>query len=866
MLASIKSTLKAIYEWSVIERPRMALALVLLSAVAMSMGLPNFKLDASADSLTLEHDRDIDYFREVTKRYQSGDFLVVTYQPKAELFSQQSIDTLGALRKELMGVQGVISVNSMLDVPLLYSPIMDLVDITDDTRTLLTEGVDRAEAKQEFLTSPVYKDMLLSPDGRTTALLLNIAVDNHYLELVRTRDELRLKRDLGELDDEGLRELGNITQAFLDYRTESEALAHKRVAEVRTILDNYRQDAQLFLGGVTMITADMIDFIQRDLVVFGVGIVAFIIATLIVIFRQARFVVLPLAVSLLSVLIMLGWLSWVDWRLTVISSNFVALLLIIALAITIHLVVRYREFHRDHPDWSQRELVLSTARAMARPCMYTALTTIVAFASLVVSDIRPVIDFGWMMTIGLTLALLLAFVILPAGLLLLPKGIVKDKGDASAAITLRFSAIAEHHGGRVLLVSVLAAIVSVWGISKLEVENRFIDYFHESTEIYQGMSLIDENLGGTTTLDILLDVDMTPQEGTLMFAGLGTPDEEDPFAEADPFDEPDPFQEPEPYAEEDPFGEEDPFSEQNPSAHPTSSYWFTIAGLEEVEQLHDYLEQRPEIGKVQSLATAYKVALDINKSKLNDFELAVLRQSLPKEISDFIIEPYLSVENNQARISLRAKETDPNLRRSELVEEIRAFAVNEIGLKPEQVRFTGMLVLYNNMLQSLFRSQIVTLGAVFLGIMFMFLILFRSLSIAFIAIIPNMLAASVVLGGMGLAGVPLDMMTITIAAITVGIGVDHAIHYLHRYKQEFYQDGQYIAAMHRSHASIGRAMFYTSITIIVGFSILALSKFIPSIYFGLLTSLAMFTAILASLTLLPKLILLAKPFGPGRSV
>ena len=863
MLASVKSVLKLIYESIVIDRPRMALALVLLVAIAMAVGLPNFKLDASADSLTLEHDNDIDFFREITKRYQSGDFLVVTYQPHSDLFSDSAINTLKSLREELAAVEGVVSVNSLLDVPLLYSPIMALSEITSDTRTLLDADVDRALAKKEFLNSPIYKDMLLSPDGKTTAILLNIEVDNHYIELVRARDGLRARRDQGMLNEEETRELMDVTQAFLDYRTATEARGHERVAKVRSIVAAYRGEADLFLGGVTMITADMIDFIRRDLVVFGIGIVAFLVITLAVIFRQWRFVFLPLSVCLLSVLIMLGWLSWVDWRLTVISSNFVALLLIITLAITIHLVVRYREFHREYPDWSQRQLVMATVAAMARPCMYTALTTIVAFASLVVSDIRPVIDFGWMMVIGLTLALMLAFVVLPAGLLLLPKGEVKDSGDGSAAFTLRFSRIAERHGSWVLAVSLAAALVSAWGISRLEVENRFIDYFDKSTEIYQGMTVIDENLGGTTTLDILLDVDMNPMGSDMLFAGIQGGDEDDPFAEADPFDEPDPFQAPEPYAEEDPFGEEDPFSEQNPSAHPTSSYWFTLAGLDEIEQLHDYLESRPEIGKVQSLATAYKVARDINQAKLNDFELALLRQELPVEISDLIIAPYLSVENNQARISLRAKETDPNLRRAELVDEIRKFVVEEMGLKPEQVHFTGMLVLYNNMLQSLFKSQIVTLGAVFIGIMLMFLILFRSLSIAFIAIIPNILAASVVLGGMGITGVPLDMMTITIAAITVGIGVDHAIHYIHRYKQEFAIDRNYVAAMHRSHASIGRAMYYTSITIIVGFSILALSKFIPSIYFGLLTSLAMFTAILGSLTLLPKLILMVKPFGRG---
>ncbi len=859
------ATLVEVYQKLVLERPRLTLMLVLFLAVGLALGLPNLKLDASADSLTLEHDADLDYFREIAKRYQSGDFLVVTFKPKVDLFSDQSIATLKSLRDELLQVEGVVNAVSMLDVPLLYSPVVTLSELAVNTRTLLTPRVDRQLAKQEFFNSPIYRDMLLGPDGQTTAMLLNLAVDNKYIELVRHRDALRLHRDRDGLSREEAAELKRLEKEFLDYRTARAASDHQRVARVREIVAQYKDRAEIFVGGASMITADMISFIRSDLVVFGSGIALFIIATLVVIFRQPRFVLLPLSVCVLTVVMMLGWLAWIDWRLTVISSNFVALLLIIALAITIHLVVRYREYHARFPDWSQQQLVMDTVRQMARPCLYTALTTIVAFASLVVSDIRPVIDFGWMMTIGLSLALVLSFVVLPAGLMVLPKGDPADKGDNSAAFTLRFSQVAERHGGKVLAISLLAGVVSIYGMTLLKVDNRFIDYFHKSTEIYQGMEVIDRRLGGTTTLDILLDADPELVEPEAYeVAGGGYGDEEDPFAEADPFDEPDPFEAPEPVLEEDPFAEEDPFSEQNPEAHPGKSYWFTLAGLTELEQLQDYLEARSDVGKVQSLATVYKVARDINGKKLNDFELAILRQKLPPEITKLLVDPYLSEAANQARVSLRVVESDPNLDRMTLTTEIRAFLENKVGLKPEQISFTGMLVLYNNMLQSLFRSQIITLGAVFLGIMLMFLVLFRSLSISVIAIVPNILAAGVVLGGMGLAGIPLDMMTITIAAITVGIGVDHAIHYIHRFKQEFASDGDYVGAMHRSHASIGRAMYYTSITIIVGFSILALSKFIPSIYFGLLTGLAMFAAILGSLTLLPKLILLVKPLGPGR--
>lgn len=852
--------LSSLYQYLVIKHPVATLVAVAMFSILAAVGLPNFKLDASADSLTLEHDSSIDYFREINKRYQRGDFLVVTYTPHAEMFSDESINAMKKLRDELAQVEGVESVNSMIDVPLLYSPVRSLAEQKESTRTLLSEGVDRAQAKDEFLTSPIYRDMLLSPDGKTTALLLNLKVNNQYIELVRHRDALRMKRDQEGLSAEDQRELEKVSQEFLELRTAATAKDHARVDTVRAILDKHRTDAELFLGGVSMITADMITYIKSDLVVFGGAILLFILLMLIIIFRQPRFVILPLAICLIVVLLMLGWLSWIDWRLTVISSNFVALLLIMTLAITIHLVVRYRELHALHPDWTQEQLVLKTARMMAMPCLYTVLTTMVAFMSLVVSDIRPVIDLGWIMTIGLSLALLLTFIILPAGLMLLPKGEPKDRGDQSAAITVRFSKAAEDHGGKILLVSALAAVVSIYGLSQLEVENRFIDYFHEDSEIYQGMSVIDKQLGGTVTLEILLDADTALAQNVVA-------DEEDPFAAPDFEAEEsavattadDDFADD---AFDDPFAEEDPFADGTATVANGPSYWFSVSGLDDIKKLHDYLESLSEVGKVQSLAIAYQVSQDINRGRLNDFELNVLRNMLSEDIRGFLIDPYLSDENQQARITLRVKETSPNLKRSELVEQIRAYAENEIGLKPEQVNFTGMLVLYNNMLQSLFHSQIVTMGVVFAGIMLMFVVLFHSLKIAIISILPNILAAGVVLGGMGLVGIPLDMMTITVAAITVGVGVDHAIHYFYRFRIEFAETGNYIQAMHNSHASIGRAMYYTAVTIIVGFSILALSQFIPSIYFGLLTAFAMFAAILGSLTLLPKLIILFKPLGP----
>lgn len=850
-------SLNRLYRALVINRPYHVLTSLVLLTVVAAFGMTNFKLDASADSLTLENDNSIDYLREISKRYQSGDFLVLTYAPKTDMFSDESINTLKQLRDELASVDGVASVYSMIDVPLLYSPMRPLAEQKESTRTLLTPGVDRAMVKQEFLTSPVYRDMMLSPDGTTSAILLNLQVNNQYIQMARARDALRLKRKQEGLSTDEEQALEKLSAEFLDYRTATAAQDAARVEIVRGIVTKYQDRAQIFLGGVSMITTDMIAYIKSDLVVFGGALLAFIIFMLAFLFRQWRFVVLPLATCLMSVTLMLGWLSWIDWRLTVISSNFVALLLIMVFAFTIYFVVRYREIHAIDPDMEQADIVLQTVRDMAVPCLYSALTTVVAFMSLVMSGIRPVIDFGWMMTIGLIVGFILVFVVLPAGLMILPKGEAKDRGDNSAVLTLRFSKLAALHGGKILLLALIAVLVSAWGITKLEVENRFVDYFKSDSEIHQGLSVIDRQLGGTVTLDIILDAD----KNTIDIVESDASDE-DPFAEVAPDDVAvdDEFAE-----EEDPFadvGDEDAFADESNAAAP--SYWFSVAGLDQVKKLHIYLESLPEVGKVQSLATVYQLAHDINKGKLNDFELNVLRNMLSDDIKSFLITPYLVDDAQQTRITLRVIETTPDLKRAELVEKIRRYAQTDVGLKPEQVNFTGMLVLYNNMLQSLFASQISTIGVVFVSIMLMIILLFRSFKIALIAILPNILAAGTVLGAMGLVGIPLDMMTTTIAAIVVGVGVDQAIQYFYRFRIEFAHDQNYVESMHRSHASIGRAMYYTSVTIIVGFSILMLSQFIPSIYFGLLTAFAMLMAVLGSLTLLPKLILMMKPFGPGK--
>ena len=826
----MSSALFDLYQKTVLRRPLRAILMVVALTAGMAFGLPNFKLDASADSLTLEHDDDLNFFREVIQRYGSDNFLIVTFSPKqGDLFDDENLQLLASLRDELATIKGVESMLSLLDVPLLYSPKISVADLQEDLNTLLSPGVDRQLARQEFLNSPIYKNLILSGDGQTTGMLATLELDQQYLDLVRARDALRLTKATKGLTAEEQIELNSVSQEFLDYRTAKAAQTHQMISDVRTLMDGYRDRATIFLGGPDMITADMVDFIKSDLVIFGAGILIFIIATLAIIFRKLRWVVLPLATCALCLVIILGFLSWIDWRLTVISSNFVSLLLIITLALTMHLIVRYREIFREQPDASQDTLVIETVKSMVKPCLYTVLTTMVAFLSLVVSNIRPVIDFGWMMTLGISLALVVAFIIIPAGMMLIGKGNDASGDDNSAAFTSVFAVFTERHGNLVLLIAGALGILSIYGTTQLQVENRFIDYFRSDTEIYQGMEIIDSSLGGTTPLDIILQAPT--------FKPVLESSNDQPMVDSEYGD--------------DAFAD-DAFSEDA----------FASTGLADLAKLQRFIEAQPEVGKVSSLVQIYDVASDLSGHKLNDFEIAFMRKSFSPDIYRQMVAPYLIEDLDETRIQLRAMETEGLLRRAELLEKIRDYAINEVGIAPENIRFTGLLVLYNNMLQSLYKSQILTLGAVFVGIMLMFMVLFRSVKISVIAILPNFLAAGIVLGGMGLAGIPLDMMTITIAAITVGIGVDHAIHYLTRFQREFVKDGNYVASMHRAHASIGLALFYTAVTIIAGFSILALSNFIPSIYFGLLTSLAMTAALLGSMTLLPKLILITKPLGP----
>jgi predicted RND superfamily exporter protein len=808
----------------VLDRARLTIAALLLIGAFFGWHVPDFKLDASADSLILESDEDLQRFREMSESYSTREFVFVTFAPRGDLFSDESLATIVQLRDGLEAVPGVESVVALVDIPLVKQREGTLLQLAQNYRTLLDSDVDRARAKQELVQSPLFRELVISADGELTALQVNLRQDEDFSRLTRERNRLLVRKHRDQLTpDEALR-LADIQADYEAAKDRTNAWNHRAIADIRAVMTRFRDQGELHLGGVPMIADDMISFVKNDLIVFGAGIFVFLIVMLSLIFRGARWVVIPLANCVFAGLVMVGLLGLVGWRVTVISSNFISLMLIITMSMNVHLAVRYRQLCRDHPDWDQRRAVLETTRRMFWPCLFTALTTQMGFGSLVVSNIKPVIDFGWMMTLGLAVTLVTSFLLFPALLMLLDRRAADMNEKEEVPFTAALAGLTERHGGKVLLASVMLGVLSIAGVARLKVENSFINYFSDSTEIHQGLKLIDDRLGGTTPLDIVLKFESGP-----------TP-EEVLDGEAGEF--------------EALFGETD-----------KADYWFTPDKVDLIKSVHDYLDSLPEVGKVLSLASTVRLAESLTRGEeFNTFELAILYKRMPGELKSSMIDPYVSLDRDEARVTLRVLDSLPDLRRQELLARIRAGLEQRIGSAADSFEVNGLLVLYNNMLQSLFRSQILSLALVMLGIFAMLALLFRSLSLAVIGIIPNILASLMILGLMGWADVPLDMMTITIASITIGIAVDNAIHYIYRFREELPRRGDYLETMHYCHANIGRSVFYTCITIIVGFSILVLSNFIPTIYFGVLTALAMAVALLLALTLLPRLILLWRPF------
>ena len=788
------------YQKIVIEKPKVILAFLIICLIGFSFYSKDFKLDASSDTLLLENDPDLIYLREITNRYGSKEFLVLTYTPDEPMVSEKSLNNLLSLKYKIQSLDWVHSVITLLDIPLLNNSDKPLAERLKEISTLKDDGIDKERGFKEILNSPVFRNFVISEDGKTTGLIVNIK------------------------EDEKLKDIEDLSIKEIDILKELRKKAnHSNIVEIRKVISTYDNVGNIFLGGIPMIADDMMSFIKNDIIVFGIGVLAFIIATLWFVFKKVIWIIIPISSCVFSVIIMTGLLGLFNWKVTVISSNFIALMLILTMAMNIHISTRFLQIKKNFPNKKLPDLILLVMSKMFWPIIYTVLTTVCAFLSLIFSEIKPIIDFGWMMTMGLFTSFLVTFTLLPSLLNIFSKYDVNLKKENNSKITSSLGSFSINNKKVIFGSSVLIILLSLYGISKLEVENSFINYFNKKTEIYRGMKLIDDKLGGTTPLDVILKF----------------PQKDLDKAEID----------------DDEFEDWDDGEEEN-----SEKYWFTKDKIDRINSVHNYLDSLPFVGKVLSLTSILEVATQLNDGKtLETLEIGVLYSKLPETIKQEVIDPYISIKDNEARISIRVKDSDKNLRRNDLINKINFDLENKLNISKNEFKLAGVLILFNNLLQSLFKSQILTLGFVMTAIFGMFIILFKNIKLALIGVIPNFIAAFFVLGTIGLLRIPLDMMTITIAAITIGIAVDNSIHYIYRFKEELKQTGNYEKTVKLCHSSVGVAILNTSITIIFGFSILVLSNFIPTIYFGFFTGLAMLFAMISVLTLLPALILIIKP-------
>ena len=793
--------LSHLYENTVLKNPKSIFILLIFVLLSFGYFSKDFRLDASSETLLIDGDPDLKYLKEVTDRYGSRDFLVLTYTPDENMISQTSINNLLSLKYKIQSLDWVHSVITLLDVPLLSNSDIPLQERLKNFKTLKDEGVDKERGFKEILNSPVFRNFVISEDGNTSGIIVYLKKNEIQKQFQsQNKYEMELYKDVQKKKN------------------------HENIIQIRKIIKSYEDIGKIYLGGIPMIADDMMSFIKSDIVVFGLGVLLFIIITLWFVFRKLIWIIIPISSCFFSVLIMTGLLGLLGWKVTVISSNFIALMLILTMAMNIHISTRFLQLKNEFPKLKSFEIISMTTGKMFWPIIYTVLTTVCAFLSLIFSGIKPIIDFGWMMTFGLITSFIVTFTLLPTLLNFFSNNDTNIQENQDSKITSFFANISIDYRNTIFTLTGLVIVLSITGISRLEVENSFINYFNKNTEIYRGMKLIDEKLGGTTPLEIILK-----------------------FPEKEKLESP----------------ESDEFEdwENEDETKDNEKYWFTKDKIDKIDAVHKYLDELDPVGKVLSLSSIVQVAKQLNNNKeLGTLEMGVLYSKIPENIKKDIINPYISIKDNEARISLRIIDSQDGLRRNDLIKKINYDLKNKLKLNEDEFKLAGVLILFNNLLQSLFKSQILTLGLVMVGIFAMFMILFKNIKLSLIGVVPNFIAAFFILGIIGLLGIPLDMMTITIAAITIGIAVDNSIHYIYRFKEEFNKNNNYKKTLKICHSTVGVAILNTSITIVFGFSILVLSKFIPTIYFGIFTGIAMLLAMISVLTLLPSLILITKPF------
>ena len=767
---------------------------ILFILLFFSFYIKDFRIDASSDTLVAQNDNDFKFFNYYQNVFPSKSNLIIALKSE-KVIDKKLLKEIEDITIQLENIDEIENVFNINKAPILFAKNTSLIDLSNNNyETILTTDLKIEDVLNEFSNNPLYSDQIINKDKNITSLIINLKPNTKLLDLKKNKNVY----------------LANNT--YYEKKSEIDLDRNNLINKIRNILKNQSKDYTYYLGGVEMISNDVISFVKSDIVVFSSLVLLLVIIILLIIFKKLKWVFVILITSIFSVFSMSGLAGFLNLEITAVSANFISLMFILSISMNIHILNNYLNSDNE---------ILKTLKIMFWPCFYTFLTTVVAFSSLIFSDIKPTIDFGIIMIFALILVLISSFTVLPLMISLFSKDI--NKSDFKFKSLENLYLYSKKFKLQILIINFLLFCLSIYGITKLNVENSFIKYFKKNTEIYQGMKLIDSELGGTTPLDIILK--------------LESEDINFDFNTDNEIIEPDEF--------EDDIFSDDLFSNDNLT-------WFTESKINTIKQIHEFLDSRTEVGKVISIYSLIDVANKINKNKLTTFELSVLYKEIPKQYKTDLIFPYLNIDENMVKISARIRDSN-NIRRADLINDIKNYLEESIN-NIEEYKVNGLLVLYNNMLSSLFSSQIKSLGFVLIAIFIMFLILFKSIKLSIIAIIPNIFASSYILGLIGLLNIPLDIMTITIAAISIGIAVDNTIHYLYRYKYNFDKKLNFVESIKISHLSVGNAVLTTSITISLGFLILCFSNFIPTVIFGFFTSLAMIFAMIGVLITLPSIL------------
>ena len=771
-----------------IRYPFLVLTFILAITIGMGVISQSIRFDVSVDALALTEDLRSGAYQKTRQFFGEDESIVILMKNKNPFNHTRQIQRL---QQDLIAIPNIVEADSFINVPLLFSPPVYLFELNLPLPTYFSEGTNRAMAKKEFIENPYYKKMIMSNDYGVSTIVLHFKeMSLHDKKIVQ--DKKKADQVLSHSDEKpNAIQLKNLTtsyQALLDKRNH---MINTTIEKIQHVVKKYQHLGEIFVVGVPVITQDIIHFMIKDLKTLGALSLIFMITILIGIFRQITPVLIVLSTGLIAVIWTAGIMALLGQNITIVSSNFPPLLFVIGLSMSVYIVMRFLEIKSIKKKQTSTQTAVQTAKKLFTPCAYSALTTIVGFISLMISDIKPVVEFGYIMALGLILSFSLCFIFIPTCLSAY-QPIIKKRPVFKAGWSKALYQFNHDHSIYIISVFTVMMITFAFGILNLKVENRFIDYFKPNTNIVKGLLIVDNQVAGSTTLEILLSANQP-------------------------------------------------------------KYWISNDGRDHIKMMHQWLEQQTEIQKVMSFYTFDETMAKVNRKPISLPLMKMILNHMSQDDQSILVDPYLADQQKIARIVAYISDSNRALDRENLISRIES-KIKTIANPNFKINVTGIYWLYNNVLQSLYQSQIKTIFTVYACIGMMLLVLFRRWKIMILILIPNIIPVTVVLGTLGWLGIPLDFMTITIAAISVGLSVDFAIQFIYRLREELKQKQEIEIAMIKTFDSIGTAIFTTTVTTSIGFILFIFSNFNPLLYFGLLASLAILLSGIATLSLIPSMI------------